>query len=186
MDTPASRLKSSRINRGFGSASEAARNFGWKPSSYIAHENGQNELRASVAKTYASALGVDVNWLMFGTGHDTGVSSVKTLGVVIRERRKLRRWTQAELAQQIGVSSGAVSQFESNTIKPTLAVLSELAKVFGLSADEMLAGLSVDRPTQVSNQAVTQVDPVLVAAWEKMTAKQRRKLVQMAVLLSED
>jgi transcriptional regulator with XRE-family HTH domain len=175
---PKNRIQEYRKARGL-SAEELAELAELSPSFISLMERGLRNLSLKNLQKLAEALGCTPQDLI---GWDVEATE---LGEIIHAQRKLKGWTQAELAQQIGMSSGAVSQFESNAIKPTPAVLTELSKVFGLSADGVLAGLPVDRPAQAVNPVV-QVDPVLVAAWEKMTVKQRRKLVQIAVLLSED
>lgn len=60
------RLRKARMDAGFKSASEAARRFGWLPSTYLAHENGQNGLKPDVAITYAEKFGIDPGWLLTG------------------------------------------------------------------------------------------------------------------------
>jgi transcriptional regulator with XRE-family HTH domain len=189
MDTPASRLKSSRIKKGFSSASEAARYFGWKPSSYIAHENGQNDMRALVAKTYASAFGVDLNWLIFGTGSDTVVLQTETLGDLIREERTQRGWSQAQLGERLDVTPQVVNQWEKNQALPSVEMLRAISNLLGIASNRSLvdpAGPSGHSLNAEQANRRSRVDPVLLATWERMTHKQRRTLVQIAVLLSED
>jgi hypothetical protein len=68
-------------------------------------------------------------------------------------------------------------------------MLTSLSKLFGVSSDVLLAGLSSYHDGGVEEQHLSganHMHPVLSAAWEKMTPKQRRKLVQIAVLLAED
>ena len=72
------RLREAREKAGFNSASQAAKQHGWRPSSYIAHENGQNTLRASVAKAYAEAFGVTPEWLLFGGAEDLPLTAEHT------------------------------------------------------------------------------------------------------------
>lgn len=52
----------------FDDASEAARRHGWKVSTYLAHENGQNGFKAAQAKEYARAFNVWPGWLYFNEG----------------------------------------------------------------------------------------------------------------------
>jgi phage repressor protein C with HTH and peptisase S24 domain len=67
---PAARLRAAREAAGFKSASDAAQRFRWRASTYMAHENGQNGIRApEPALTYARVYGVDLNWLLTGIGH---------------------------------------------------------------------------------------------------------------------
>ncbi len=53
----------------------------------------------------------------------------------ITEERKKRGLTQAQLAEQSGVTPGAISQIENRQRYPTIPVLSAIAKVLGVSID---------------------------------------------------
>lgn len=50
MTTMFERLKQARSDAGFKSARAAAIRFGWGPSTYAAHENGQNRFGPEAAK----------------------------------------------------------------------------------------------------------------------------------------
>lgn len=87
---PHQRLKQARIKAGFTLAKDAAERHGWKPSTYAAHENGQNELRPKVAQRYAEAFKVTASWLLYGVGSPgsgLGVES-KILGMQEADRQK--------------------------------------------------------------------------------------------------
>ena len=60
------RLRRARLLAGFDTARAAIERFGWKASTYRAHENGQNKFRASEARSYARAYKVSSAWLLFG------------------------------------------------------------------------------------------------------------------------
>jgi len=64
METPSERLRRARVAKGFTSAREAARHFGWNEVTYITHENGTRGLRISTARVYAKAYGVPVSELV--------------------------------------------------------------------------------------------------------------------------
>ena len=66
------RLKQARIAAGHISARSAALKFGWTPSTYGAHENGQNDFDAEIAVEYARAFRVFSGWLL--TGEDGPLS----------------------------------------------------------------------------------------------------------------
>lgn len=74
MSSQAARLKEARIQAGFDTAKEAAEHFGWKVSSYAAHENGQNKLKVDVAERYSKAFNVPKEWLLLGL-HGQGESA---------------------------------------------------------------------------------------------------------------
>jgi phage repressor protein C with HTH and peptisase S24 domain len=69
METSGNRLQQAREAAGFKSARQAALRYGWKPSTYRSHENGQiPEVPATWAKEYAKKFGVSVGWILTGEG----------------------------------------------------------------------------------------------------------------------
>ena len=62
---PYERLKIAREAAGYETAEAAAQAFGWNPVTYRAHENGRNGMRTAVARKYARAYMVNVEWLLF-------------------------------------------------------------------------------------------------------------------------
>lgn len=62
------RLREARIAAGFKSARSAALQFGWGPSTYGAHENGQNGFPPDAADRYAKAFKTTAAWLLIGEG----------------------------------------------------------------------------------------------------------------------
>ena len=63
---------------------------------------------------------------------------MKTLGEKIAENRKRKRLTQEELANQLGVSSQAVSKWENDLSIPDLPILIELADCYQMTLDELV------------------------------------------------
>ena len=61
-----------------------------------------------------------------------------TLGKRIAYHRKRLGMTQEQLAQRVGVSAQAVSKWETGTADPSTSNLLALAKLFGVSAEELL------------------------------------------------
>lgn len=49
----------------------------------------------------------------------------------VRELRKKRAWTQAELADQLGVSRQTVNAIETGKYDPSLPIAFRIAQVFG-------------------------------------------------------
>ena len=64
------------------------------------------------------------------------------LGNNISERRKAMGMTQEELAANLGVSPQAVSKWENNLSCPDISLLPAIAKIFGMSVDELLGAAS--------------------------------------------
>lgn len=66
MSEMSDRLRQARLAAGHKSASGAAKTFGWGVSTYIAHENGQNEYDTERAEVYAKAFKTTPEWLLLG------------------------------------------------------------------------------------------------------------------------
>jgi len=62
------RLIQARKAAGFKSARAAAIRFGWTPSTYASHENGQSNYGLVAAEKYALAFGTRAIWLLHGEG----------------------------------------------------------------------------------------------------------------------
>ena len=63
-----------------------------------------------------------------------------TIGKRIAHLRKEKGLTQEELAQHMGVSGQAVSKWENDQTCPDISALPKLAKLLGVSVDELLEG----------------------------------------------
>lgn len=62
------RLQQAREHAGYRSASEAARDLGLAPSTYMAHENGSRRFDIETAREYAKAFNISTSWLLTGQG----------------------------------------------------------------------------------------------------------------------
>jgi transcriptional regulator with XRE-family HTH domain len=61
------------------------------------------------------------------------------IGNVIRELRKEKGFTQAQLAREIGVSQKAIDYWERDVNEPKLSYIMALVKTFDVSYDEFFA-----------------------------------------------
>ena len=64
--------------------------------------------------------------------------NAKTLGEVLKQHRVDCKMTQEFVAETIGVSRQAVSKWESGASDPSTTNLMALAKLFGVSAEDLL------------------------------------------------
>lgn len=64
--------------------------------------------------------------------------NAKTLGEVLKQHRLNCKMTQEYVAETLGVSRQAVSKWESGASAPSTTNLMALAKVFDVSAEELL------------------------------------------------
>jgi transcriptional regulator with XRE-family HTH domain len=59
-----------------------------------------------------------------------GIDELARVGEKVKQLRKEQQITQAELAQALGMTAGAVSQIENNVISPSLQTLVQMASFF--------------------------------------------------------
>ena len=55
----------------------------------------------------------------------------------VRELRTERGWTQADLAQRLGVSRNSVNAIETGRYEPSLTLAMRIARVFGMSVEKI-------------------------------------------------
>ena len=67
----------------------------------------------------------------------------KSLGEALREHRLRCQMTQEFVAERLGVSRQAVSKWENGTSDPSTSNLLALAKLYGVSAEELLRAVEV-------------------------------------------
>lgn len=68
----------------------------------------------------------------------------KSLGEALKEYRIRCKMTQEFVAERLGVSRQAVSKWENGTSDPSTANLLALAKLFGVSPEELLNAAQTD------------------------------------------
>ena len=68
----------------------------------------------------------------------------KSLGEALKEHRIRCKMTQEFVAERLGVSRQAVSKWENGTLDPSTANLLALAKLFGVSPEELLNAAQTD------------------------------------------
>lgn len=62
-----------------------------------------------------------------------------TIGTKIADYRKTKGITQENLAGKLGVTAQAVSKWENDISSPDIQLLVPLAKIFGITTDELLS-----------------------------------------------
>lgn len=60
------------------------------------------------------------------------------VGKNIQKLRKNYEWTQEELATKLGISPGAISNYEREKREPDIAMLIKMADTFNVSIDELV------------------------------------------------
>lgn len=62
----------------------------------------------------------------------------------LREYRLNVGWTQAQVAEHLGVQPSAVTMWETGERKPNIVTLKKLAQLFGCTTDELLKDVSTE------------------------------------------
>ena len=73
----------------------------------------------------------------------------KSLSEILRENRIRCKMTQEFVAETLGVSRQAVSKWENGTADPSTSNLIALAKLYGISAEEILHSAASPKDYQV-------------------------------------
>lgn len=68
----------------------------------------------------------------------------KSLGELLRENRIRCKMTQEFVSETLGISRQAVSKWENGTTDPSTSNLIAIAKLYGISAEELLRSVSAD------------------------------------------
>lgn len=66
------------------------------------------------------------------------LKAVRTLGSLVSTTRRERAWTQAELAQRVGVSLGTIVSAERGSAGVSIGTFFEMASTLGISLFEHL------------------------------------------------
>lgn len=77
-------------------------------------------------------------YLKSGEVRKEAASVRKSLGETLKDHRIRCQMTQEFVAERLGVSRQAVSKWENGTSDPSTSNLLALAKLFGVSAEELL------------------------------------------------
>ena len=68
----------------------------------------------------------------------------KSLGEVLKDHRTRCSMTQEFVAESLGVSRQAVSKWENGTADPSTSNLLKLAKLYGVTAEELIRSIQPD------------------------------------------
>lgn len=74
-------------------------------------------------------------------------------GNKLKTLRLQEKWTQAQLAQKIGVTKSVISAYETGLRLPSYDVLIHIAKIFKVSTDYLLG---VETPSQIDLSGLTE------------------------------
>jgi len=89
---------------------------------------------------------------------DTTQHLQKAFGRQVRQLRKLRQFTQEEVAGRAGISYKYVGQIERGEVNPSLDIVVRLAQVLEVAPADLLAFAQPNRPKRVDISCLTADD----------------------------
>lgn len=110
------------------------------------------------------------------------------LGPRIAALRREAGLSQAELAQQLGVSPSAVGMYEQGRREPSMDMLVQLARIFQVSTDFLLTGSATsvpetDRLNRAMSDILCMVDARLDQRGKRPFSKQELAVLMAAILM---
>lgn len=104
---------------------------------------------------------------------------MKDIGEVLKNARENKEYTQKRVMELTGINKKSLSGYENNVAEPDLATFSKLAKLYGLSADEVLE----IKPCLTATVPISKLDMKLLSALEALGEKRKKELlVQLEAL----
>lgn len=105
------------------------------------------------------------------------------LGARIAALRRVKGWSQAELAQLLQVSPSAVGMYEQGRREPAAEILVALAQLFGVTVDYLLTGKTAEARQEQTAQAL---EALLEGAQAQLAHRKNRPLSrqELAVLFA--
>lgn len=103
------------------------------------------------------------------------------IGKFIAENRKIKKLTQKELAEKLGVTDRSVSKWENGICMPDMSLLAPLSKELGVSVNDLLSG---KRNDMEDYQEVLEENIVnIVSKVDKDNKKRRLKMVCVSLFI---
>ena len=101
-------------------------------------------------------------------------------GAQLVKLRKERNLSQRQLSTYTGLSNATISRIEKGEVVPDFITLQKLSDFFNTSVDYIM-GIETDHEKDMPAEMV-----ILNKAVTKMTEAQRKKLLDMAMVMFED
>lgn len=97
VDSPADVLRKARKAKGFATAADAARSFGWNEATYTSHENGTRGIRLMAARRYSRAFNIPLSGLIGVESERLTNRIVETESVRVIGKAALGIWRDSAL-----------------------------------------------------------------------------------------
>jgi len=91
------------------------------------------------------------------------------IGKFISALRKEKGFTQAQLAEMLGITDKAISKWETGRSMPDSGLINELCGILGISVNELFAGERIE-----SEDMIKRSEENLITAAESLTKKEKK------------
>lgn len=99
-----------------------------------------------------------IKWFLRGIGMKINSYDFKMMGNRIKQARKIKRYTQAELSECIDMSPKNMSQVELGLMGISLSTLISICKVLDVSADYILFGIKDNEQKNAVNIMLSELN----------------------------
>lgn len=99
------------------------------------------------------------------------------IGKYISEKRKEKKITQEELAERLGVSDRAISNWENGKNMPDLSLFKPLCKELGITINDLMSGEDVD-----DNKYIESLEENIVDMVNELEKKKKRKIRRLIII----
>lgn len=103
----------------------------------------------------------------------------RMLGDNLKNYRKAAGLTQAEVAAELNLERSNISRYEANTYSPSIDVLKKMAKLFGVSLEQLL-------DNEPPKPAERTAEDKLVSVYQRLSDESKTQLMSVAYLLLSD
>jgi transcriptional regulator with XRE-family HTH domain len=113
------------------------------------------------------------------------------LGSQINRARRERGWTQARLAEELGIDARSLQRIESGRTAPSLQRLREIADVLGVSCGALIDGAAPSKrransASAARDQGRDDDSASLLRVWSRVPSQRRRLALAMLRLLATE
>ena len=105
------------------------------------------------------------------------------IGETIKNMRKCAKMTQVQLAEELGTIQKVISDYEHGRAKPPRDRLPKIAKIFGVSIDQLLGTEDISEQTKPINRNKRAAK--MLDVFERLTPNEQRLILKQTEALAE-
>jgi transcriptional regulator with XRE-family HTH domain len=159
------------------SMAEMADRLGISHATVSRWESGKQRINSADLGAIAEAMGTTPEALV----GEVAAPQPTAVGRAIHARRTALGLSQEALGERLGTSDATIARWESGKRGVKAADLERIAAALQTTMSGLIGSDGASAPTVAS-----EIDPLLLAAWQRMSRKQRKQLVQFALIMAGD